>query len=179
MAIFSGLAAAAAATAGTAGAAGAASASTGLAGVLGTAGTVAGLAGTGMQVVGTIQANKEAERQAMLQKAQMNMEATRQKRQIIRQATLARSSALVNAEAQGASSSSGLAGGLSQIGAEQGSNLAGVNASQDIGNAMFDSNARAAQAATLSSIGSGVSSLGGALVKNQNELARLGVYSTS
>jgi len=101
MAIFSGLATAAAATAGTAAAAGA-SASTGLAGVLGTAGTVAGLAGTGMQVVGSIQANKEAERQAMLQKAQMNMESTRQKRQIIRQATLARSSALVNAEAQGA-----------------------------------------------------------------------------
>lgn len=177
MAVFSTLAA----TAATAGAttAGATGATTGLAGAVGAAGTIAGIAGTGLSVMGQFQANAEAKKQAELAKTQMNLEANRQKRGIIRQAVMARSIALSNANAQGASESSGLAGGTAQITAEQGTSLTGVVHGQVLGNKMFASKGREAEAQTLSSIGSGLSSLGGALVENQERIARLGVYSVS
>lgn len=173
--------AAGAATAGaSAGAAGAAAGgATSLSGIAGLAGTAATIAGTGLQVAGQMKAQEAAEKAETLRNAQMNLEATRQRRQIIRQSLIARGQAVNSATAQGAAEGSGLAGGVSQIASQTGSNLAGVNASQGLGQAMFGANQQLSQAQTMSSFGSGLSSLGGALFQNQQQIGRLGTYITS
>lgn len=186
MAVFSSIAAALGGLAGTglagagaaagatgAAAAGAATAGAGLAGTLGTIGT---LAGTGFQVMGAMQASRAQERMERLRKTQMEVEGNRQRRQIIRQAVVARSEALSNATAQGAQAGSGLQGGYAQIGGESGTSVAAVEQNRQLGRSMFDANMALSRAQTIQTIGSGVSSLTGALVKNQNEIGRVGTY---
>lgn len=177
MAIFSGLTAllgGGAAASGTAAAAG--GAATGLSGLAGAVGTIGGLAGTALQMSGANKAAAAQQTAEDMRKAQMDLEATRSRRQIMRQALVARSEALSNATAQGAAQGSGLAGGLAQIQNEAGTSTLAVNQNQDTGNQMFGVNRRIAQAQTQQSTGSGISSLGGALVKNQQEIGRLGAY---
>lgn len=156
-----------------AGTAGAATAGAGLAGSLGTIGT---LAGTGLQVVGAMKASSAQDRMEKLRKAQMELEANRQRRQIIRQAVVARSEALSNATAQGAQAGSGLQGGFAQIGGESGTAVTAVEQNRQLGRPMFDANRALSRAQTIQTVGSGVSSLAGALVKNQNEIGRVGTY---
>lgn len=180
MAIFSAIASAlsglgtAAAGAGTAGAAGAASGISGLAGLAGTAAT---LAGTAMQFKGQSDAAEGERRAERIRQAQMNVEAQRQRRQIVRQAVIARAEAQSNATAQGAAQGSGLAGGLGQIQGQSGTAAADVNQNQQLGTQMFGANRAIARGQTTASFGSGISSLGGALVKNQDAIGRLGAYS--
>lgn len=177
MAVFSSLLTALGASTATgavaAGATGAATGATAAAGGIGTAlsaiGTAAGVAGQFMSA----SAAKKAEK---LREAQMNVEATRQRRQIVRQAIVARSEALSSATAQGAAEGSGLAGGLAQIQSQSADNITGVNFAQQLGQQMFAANRRAATAQTVGSFGSGLQSLGGALVRRQDELGRLSTY---
>jgi hypothetical protein len=77
---------------------------------------------------------------------------------------------------QGAAQGSGLQGGLAQVQNEAGTSTLAVNQNQDTGTQMFGVNRRISQAQTQQSVGSGISSLGGALVKNQQEIGRLGAY---
>jgi hypothetical protein len=126
--------------------------------------------------MGAMQASRAQDRMEKLRKTQMELEGNRQRRQIIRQAVVARSEALSNATAQGASAGSGLQGGYAQIGGESGSAVAAVEQNRQLGRQMFDANAALSKAQTIQTIGSGVSSLAGALVKNQNEIGRVGTY---
>lgn len=177
MPVFSAIAASLAAL-GTAGAAGGAAAgataATSLAGAVGAVGTVAGLAGTALQYTGqqkAASAQQEAER---LRQAQMNSEAIRQRRQALRASIVARGQAVSNASGQGAQDGSGLSGGLAQIQNTAGSNLQATNNGTQLGTGIFQANSQAAQGQTTSALGSGVSSLGGALVKNQEAIGRVG-----
>ena len=165
---------AAAASAGAAGAA--AGGASSLAGVAGTAGALATVAGTGLQFYGQQQQAKAAEKAESLREAQMNIEATRQRRQVIRQSLIARGNAVNAATSQGASEGSGLAGGLGQITSQGASNIASINSAQGLGSAMFATNRQASQGATMSSVGAGLSSFGGALFNNQQQIGRLGTY---
>jgi len=158
------------------GSASGAAGATSLSGLAGAVGTAATIAGTGLQVAGQMKAQEAQEKAETLRNAQMNLEATRQRRQIIRQSLIARGQAVNSATAQGAAEGSGLAGGVSQIASQAGSNLAGVNASQGLGQAMFGANQQLSSAQTMESFGSGLSSLGGALFKNQEQIGRLGTY---
>lgn len=178
MAILSSIAAAVGSTAAaTAGAtAGAGAAATGISGAVGALGTLAGIGGTLAQVSGANKAAKGAERAEELRKAQMDIEATRSRRQIMRQALVARSDALSNATSQGAALGSGLAGGLAQVNNEAGVATTASNQNQALGTQMFGINRSIARAQTQQSTGQGISSLGGALVKNQQEIGRLGAY---
>lgn len=177
MAIFSALTAALTGTAAAAGTGAAAGgAATGLSGAVGALGTLAGVGGTIAQMQGASEAAKGAERAEALRKAQMDLEATRSRRQIIRQAALARSTALSNTTSQGAAQGSGLQGGLGQIQNEAGGAAVASNQNQILGTEMFSANRQISRGQTTSSIGQGVSSLGGALVKNQQEIGRLGAY---
>ena len=106
----------------------------------------------------------------------MNLEATRQRRQVIRQSLVARGQAINSATAQGAAEGSGLAGGLAQVSGQANTNIGNINASQDLGSQMFSANRQASRGATMSSVGSGLSSLGGALFNNQQQIGRLGTY---
>lgn len=178
MAIFSAIASAlglggAAATGAGAGAAGAATGISGAAGAIGTAATVAGI---GLQYAGQVEAQKGADRAEKLREAQANIEETRARRNIVRQSIAARSEALTNATSQGAAQGSGLAGGFGQIQGETGGAATANAQNGQIGGQMFAANRQISRGQTLAATGSGVSSLGGALVKNQNEIGRLGAY---
>lgn len=173
---------AAGATAAGATAAGAAAAAGGAASV-GAAGGAIGALGSALSAAGTaagiygqfagVQASKRAEE---LRERQMNLEAARERRGIVRKAIMARSEAVSNATVQGAQYGSGLQGGLGQIASEQGQGLLAVNQNQEIGRGIFAANRDMAKAETISSFGSGMQSLGGKLVNNMELFGRLGTY---
>src|SRR5690606_1025739 len=62
---------------------------------------------------------------------QMNLDASRRRRESIRQSIQARAFALANATAQGAENSSGLEGGYGQIAGRLGTNVLGINQNQE------------------------------------------------
>lgn len=152
--------------AGTAAAAGGAAGitSAGVSGALGALGTLGGLAGQAISYVGQAKAER-------LRKLQMNLEATRQKRAAVRQGVIARAQALSSGEAQGAMGSSSLAGGLSQIAGQVGSNVQGISQTQQIGNQMFNANAMTSMGQTIASIGGAFNDLSNQF-GNQNNIER-------
>lgn len=118
-------------------------------------------------------AQKKAE--AIRQQA-MNMDAMRRQRQLVREGRMAQANSLVSGISQGAQFGSGLAGGQAQVAAQTGSGLYYNDQARRSGNAMFDANAALYDARSSESTGSGLSSLGGALVKNSEMLSRIGSY---
>lgn len=125
-----------------------------------------------------IQAEQQAE---AIRQQQMNLEAQRQKRQIIRQGILARSQAEAQATGQGAQFGTLLPGAQAAITGQTGYNQLGVSEAQSLGNSMFDVNQQIfqarrqeADAQTMAGIGQGLSSLGGALTKNLGPIGRIG-----
>jgi hypothetical protein len=86
-----------------------------------------------------IQAQKKAER---LRERQMNLQAMRERREVVRQSILARSTALATTTAQGAASqgSSALGGAYGQIGGEAGRQRVAINQNQEIGQGIFKAN---------------------------------------
>jgi hypothetical protein len=157
------------ASAGTAAAAGAGAAAGGgisAAGALSALGTVGGLVGQGVSYVGAQKAEK-------LRQQQMNLEASRQRRQTIREAVSARASALVQGQAQGAGNSSGLAGGMGQITAQGASNIQGINQGQEIGNAMFRANSMQTIGSTMASIGGSFQDIASSWAKNRERDQRV------
>lgn len=104
-------------------------------------------------------ASKKAEkaRQRMMQ-----LEAMRKRREIIREAVVARSVALSNATSQGASGGSGLQGGIAQITSQQNRNTLASFQDETLGNQVFKANKQYASAGGMIAFGSGLSSLGSA-----------------
>lgn len=147
---------------------------------LSAAATVGGLA---LQAVGTAAqvdaANKQTEasvRAERLRERQANLETMRQRRQAIRDSLRVRAQAISSATAQGASSpgSSGLQGGLAQIGNRGAENVLGINQASEIGKGIFNANADYAKAGGQLALGQGLSSLGGALVNNAGTIGKIG-----
>jgi hypothetical protein len=107
----------------------------------------------------------------------MELDATRRKREMIRQSIASRSASLATATAQGSAEGSGLQGAYGQIAGRLGVNTAGVDQNLESGRAIFASNQRSQDSMIrqneLNATGQGLSSVGGALVKNQKELFRL------
>lgn len=132
--------------------------------------TVASIAGTAAGVAGQVisyGAQKKAER---LREQQMNLESTRQKRQIIRDANRQQAALAVAANAQGAegsSSVSGLAGNVKSQGVDL---TVGVNQAQQIGAGLFKANRQDAAGRLLGSFGSGLSSLAGSIADSRPRL---------
>jgi hypothetical protein len=134
----------------------------------------------------SIQAQKESE---ALRQKQLNLDATRRKREIMRASVAARSAALAQTTAQGAGSpgSSALAGAYGSIAGRTGVNTLGVSQNQEIGNSLFDVHQRqlseyqaaasqAASAQGLMALGSGLSSLGGAAMSNAGSITKIGSF---
>ena len=144
--------------------------------------------GVGASVYGSVQQGKaqskmaeEQKKQEALRKQQMNLEAMRRKREIIRQSQMAQAKSLATATAQGGAESSGFAGALGTISGQAGGATLATNQNQEIGGAMFDSNARmaglmgaSAGAGTIASAGNGLGSLGGALINQSGTISRVG-----
>lgn len=78
-----------------------------------------------------------AARQNALRQQQMNLDAQRRKRDIIRSAQVATANAEAAANASGAGVSSGVEGATASISGRAGTNLLGVNQNLEIGNQMF------------------------------------------
>lgn len=118
-----------------------------------------------------------------LRQRQMNLDAMRKQREIVRAGISARGLALATATAQGAARGSGLQGGYGQISGRTNVNMLGVSQNQEIGNAMFSNNRdllssyRASAAAQSSAaLGAGLTSLGGQITANAGSISRVGTY---
>lgn len=138
---------------------------------------VAGLlsiAGTGLQVWGQMKQAEAAKRAEKLRMRQMDLEASRARREQIRRAQVARAQATASAVTQGAQFSSALAGGQAQVQNEAGRNIVAVNQDQGIGNAIFKANQAYAKGGMITAIGGGVSNLAGAFSSNSGTMTKLG-----
>lgn len=133
-------------------------------------------AGAFEQFTGAKKAEKGAERAENARQAAQNLDAQRRKRQIIRDAQLARSQALANATAQGAQEGSGLQGGLAQISGEKNDSILGVNLNQQLGNEVFAANKQQRQGQSQANVGQAIQSVGGAIMQNRGAIERVGTY---
>lgn len=140
----------------------------GLAAGLSALGSVAGIVGSFVQY----SASQNAEEQ---RKTQMELEARRQRREQARKAQVARARATASATNQGAGQSSALLGGLAQIQNEASRNIVAVNQDEEIGKKIFQANSQFAMGGLISSLGQGISNLGGAFGNSAQTLTRLGI----
>lgn len=138
------------------------------------AGLVIGAVGLGLQVYGQMQQTKALKQAEADRQKQMNLDATRQRRQIARTAVMARSTALANATAQGAAGGSGLQGGYGQIEGQSGGQLLAVNQNQAIGQDIFKANQKYYNASVFTDIGSGMFSMGQGFMQNAGQISRVG-----
>ena len=120
------------------------------------------------------------QKQEDLRKRQMELEARRRSLEITRQQQRARSLALTNATSQGGQLGSGLQGGYGQISGQANTQQLALGQNLSIGQQMFGfgqdiSNSRIAYANSQSqaAFGSGLSSLGGALINSLGPINRL------
>jgi hypothetical protein len=126
------------------------------------------LIGTGFQIAGAAtqaaasqRIAGESARTEQLRRAQMMLEGDRQRREAIRQQLKASSVARIAAVQSGVSQeSSGVQGGLGQIGAQTGRNIQGVKQATSISYGIFDANINIAGFQSQAAFGSGLSSMG-------------------
>jgi len=123
------------------------------------------LVGGFMQMKGEkkqIEAQKKAEK---LRERQMNLQAMRERREVIRQATLARSTALATATSQGAAApgSSGLGGAYGQIAGEANRQKVSINQNEQIGSGIFAANRQYFQGSQQIGTGKAVAGTGQAI----------------
>ena len=135
-----------------------------------------GAVGTAVTVVGQQKQAKAQKKAETLRENQMNLEASRTRRQQVREMLAARGAALTAGADQGAGEGSGIAGGLAQIAGTGGSAITATNQNQTIGQNIFAANRQYASGGSMASFGGGISSLGGALIKNSATISKLGTY---
>lgn len=105
---------------------------------------------------------------------QMQLEAARKQREIIRTGIIARANAVSTASSQGASYGTGLEGSLAQY---TGQEAAGINTNQralGLGEDIFQANRDYASAQSRAATGQGMSSLGGQLLANNVAIGKIG-----
>lgn len=139
-----------------------------------TAALALSVVGTAVGVYGTIKQGQAMKKAEQLRKKQMDLDATRRRREIVRQATIARSTALANATASGSAQGSGLQGGQASITANAGNQIVQTNQAQEIGAGIFSANAQAAQYGTIASVGQGLGNLGNSMFNNYPVYKQLG-----
>lgn len=108
-----------------------------------------------------IAAQQKAER---LRERQMNLQAMRERREVIRNSILARSTALATTTAQGAAApgSSALGGVYGQIGGDRGRQTLAINQNQEIGKGIFAANRQYFAGSQTMGLGSAVTGIGAA-----------------
>ena len=151
-------------------------------------GTAVSVGGAYVQQQGQEKAIEAQESQDKVRQQQMEFDAARRRREIMRQSTLARATALATTTNQGAANpgGSGLPGAQAQQSNWGYSGVQGVNVAESQGNSMFAYQAQAnagyrqaAMGGTIGSIGGGLSSLGGALQATGKTFNQVGPTATS
>lgn len=124
-----------------------------------------------------IAAQSKAEK---LREQSMVIDSARRRREMIRQAMIAKSQALTTATSQGASKGSGLQGAFGQISGGLAFGLEGVNQQEGIGHGLFAAQQELLQAQkvmasaeTDSATYKGISSIGGTLISNIGPIGNL------
>jgi hypothetical protein len=156
-----------------------------------------GLAGLGIEALGTMEQSSAAkdvtqadiniagiqQKENAQRQLAMQINARRQQTQQIRDAQLKQSQGLASATSQGAQFGSGLSGGQAQIAGQANYNLQGINQNLQIGNTLFDlSNQQSQQqiakfqAQSAQASASGLSSIGGDLLKAAPMLAQFAMF---
>jgi hypothetical protein len=125
------------------------------------------LVGTGVQVAGMAKQEAAQEKAEKAREQQMNLDMQRKRRETMRQAVLARSTALTNANAQGAQQGSGLQGGLAQITGAEYRNVGGLRQDQALGKEVFEANRDYA-------FGQMITGFGSAMTNSASAMGRLG-----
>jgi hypothetical protein len=104
----------------------------------------------------------------------MELEAQRQRREILRQSQVARAQAISAAYNQGAEGTSALQGGIYSVTASAARNTLAVNQDEELSHRIFAANRQSALGGLISGLGSGLSSLGGAVSSNAGTITRFG-----
>lgn len=144
-------------------------------GIIAAIGLALSAVGTTVAVKGSLDAADASEKAEELRKKQMDLDAMRRRREIVRKNIIARAQALSTATAQGAgeTGSSALPGGYGQISGESGRASLAVSQNQEIGQGIFNANADASQAEGTASIGGGIFSIGNTMYGGSDKLGRL------
>ena len=121
-----------------------------------------GLVGGIVQAIGAMKQAKASEKAEKARQRMMQLEAMRKRREMVREATVARATATSNATAQGAGEGSALKGGIAQITSRQNRNVLASTQDEELGNKVFSANRQYAKAGGLIALGGGISSLGDA-----------------
>jgi len=137
-------------------------------------GLAASTAGTIMGVKAQKDQAKAQEKAESARQKAAELDALRRRRAAVREMQMQRSVALSNATAQGAAEGSGLAGAQAGISAQGNTNIVGIDQQQQLGNQVFSANRQAQRAATFGATAEGLTSLGGALVKNAGTISSIG-----
>jgi hypothetical protein len=124
---------------------------------------IATVVGTGMQIYGMQKQEAAQQKAEDARQQQMNLDMQRKRREAMRQAVLARSTALTNATAQGAQQGSGLAGGIAQITGSEYRNIDALNQDKYLGNQVFAANREYAQGQMWAGFGSSIANTSGAI----------------
>lgn len=139
----------------------------------------AAVVGTGVSLAGTIMSKQAADKQADAQERQMQLDADRHRRAAYRDMIRSQAMTEVAGASSGAMGGSGVMGGLSQAANSGLQSQRDTNQNQQLGEAQFSAQRQASTGQMLSGIGSGISSLGSAVVKAQAPLKRIGQVSAS
>jgi hypothetical protein len=127
-----------------------------------------GVVGTVLSTIGAMKQAAASKKAEKLRQRQMQLEAVRKRREIVREAVVARATALSNATAQGANEGSGLQGGYGQITSQETRNKAALSQDVAIGNGIFKANQQYASGGMLSAFGGGIQNLGSAIGNMNN-----------
>lgn len=157
-------------------------------GLLGALGSIVGIAGQIFQFIGqrrmiegqriAIRAQERAER---ARERQMELDAIRRRREVARAGMVARAQAVASANSQGALVGSGIEGGLAQITGQENRESLAISQNEALGANVFASrreelrgNMVSLNGQSMANFGSGLTSLGNALVENQGLFQRIG-----
>lgn len=148
----------------------------GISSILLAVGIGAGIVGTGISLYGQAQQTKAAKQAEAAREKQMNLEASRRRREIVRNRVLAQAQATSNAFNQGAGQGSGLQGGLAQASGEANSQTSAIDQNQSLGSDIFAANQAYYNASRFTDFGQGLSSLGNQVVSNLPTISRVATY---
>ena len=128
-----------------------------------------------------VQAMQAQQRAEAVRRKAMELNASRQQMQNLRNTQLQRSMALNSATNQGAQFGTGLQGGYGQISGESGDNRLGISQNLEFGEQMFDANAeasahklRASNYQSQASTWQGIGAIGSSLMKAAPTIGNLG-----
>ncbi len=129
--------------------------------------------GTGVSAYSAYQSSQASEDAEKARERQMQLDAARKRREAIRQAQIARSTAIANAEAQGASTGSAVQGGVAAISGNAAESINNTNQNVALGKMIYDANGRRTAWEGRGAIGSGLQSWGSMIMNNADKIQKL------